>query len=269
MLNEFVHRQLKAPYTLHLERLRTPNRPKQTVVLLHGIGSSTVMWHTVADMIPDDVRVVAIDLLGFGKSPNPGWATYDAKTQAKSIIATMILHRIPLKSVIVGHSLGALVAVEVALRAPLYVSQLVLVSPPIYRPSRRKIVATQKEDLLRGMYKILYKNPSNTERALLLARKYYVQRTGAKVASGMNVTAFLAALEAAVINQNTIDHIGGLNIPITIISGTRDPLIVARNLHEIADGAPSITHVRVKKAGHNVVGIMATAVTQQLRALLD
>ena len=267
MLDEFLHRQIKAPYVLHFETLRRPRRPNRTVVLLHGIGSSSRMWHDLAESLPNNVRVVAVDLLGFGQSPDPGWVKYDAKTQANSIVTTLVLNRIPLKSVIVGHSLGALVAVELARRFPVYASSLILVSPPIYKPSRGKIVATQKEDILRGVYKILYKNPAGTERALRIARKYYVRRTGAKVSNSLNVDSFLGALESAVINQSTIEHIGTLNIPIKIISGSRDPVIVPRNLVDIARANAHIEHVIVKKAGHNVVGVMATAVREALSGI--
>jgi pimeloyl-ACP methyl ester carboxylesterase len=226
------------------------------------------MWHQLAESLPKSARVVAVDLLGFGKSPDPGWAKYDATTQAKSILKTLLIHRIPLRSLFVGHSLGALVAVETARRYPWYVSRLVLISPPIYKPSRRRIVATQKEDILRGIYKILYRNPRNTERALLLARKYYVKRTGTKVAAGMNIDTFLAALEASVINQSTIDHIADVKAPITIMSGSRDPLVVTKNLTRIAKTSDDVRHVVIKKAGHNVVGIMKEAVSKELNRLL-
>lgn len=269
MFNKFIHKQLKVPYTLHYEVLKNPSHASRTFVLLHGIGSSTRMWYDVAKKMPDDIRVVAVDLLGFGKSSDPGWVKYDARTQANSIIATLLLHRVPLKSVIVGHSLGALVAVELARRFPLYVSSLVLISPPIYKPSRGKVVATQKEDILRGMYKILYRNPGGTERALRLARKYYVKRTGAKVPDNLNVDSFLGALESAVINQSTIDHISDVKVPILMISGNRDPVIVARNLDTLARTNEHIEHVVIKKAGHNVIGVMAAAVVEILSNRLN
>lgn len=222
------------------------------------------MWYDTANAMPDDANVIAIDLLGFGESPNPGWVKYDARTQANSIIATLLLHRVPLKSTVVGHSLGALVAVELARRFPLYVSSLMLISPPIYKPSRGRVVATQKEDILRGAYKILYKNPGGTERALKLARKYYVRRTGAKVSSTLNVESFLGALESSIINQSTIDHIADVKVPITILSGSRDPLVVPRNLSQLAGLNENIEYRVIKKAGHNVVGVMAKAVSEEL-----
>lgn len=264
MLDDIIHRRLRTPYTLHIEKLRTPKRPRSTIVMIHGIGSSTLMWHKVAQDVPNDVQVIAVDLLGFGKSPYPTWAKYDVATQTRSLIKTLILHRVPLGSIIVGHSLGALVAVELARRFPLYPARLVLVSPPIYKPSRGKVVATQREDILRGVYKILQRYPKNTERALRIAKKYYIKRSGLTVTPGININSYLLTLESAIINQDTIDHITQVRAPITILSGTRDPLVIEKNLQDLALSSHNIRHVSIKKAGHNVVGAMRAAVVYQV-----
>ncbi len=226
------------------------------------------MWHKLAHELPSDVRVIAIDLLGFGKSPNPEWAKYDAPTQAKSLIKTLILYRIPLGSIFVGHSLGALVIVEMARRMPRYPSRLILISPPIYRPSRQKVVATQREDVLRGIYKILQRYPKNTERALRLAKQYYVRRSGQLVTPGINVNSFLATLESAIINQDTINHIADARAPISILSGSRDPVVVRKNLEALMNKSPRITYTVVKGGGHNVIGAMKVAAAEEIKALL-
>lgn len=268
MFDDFIHRRLRTPYTLHAERLTWPRRPRATIVLIHGIGSSSLMWHALAKELPGDVRVLAVDLLGFGHSPQPAWAKYDAPTQAKSLLKTLILHKVPPGSVFIGHSLGALVAVEAARRLPCYPSQLLLVSPPIYKPSRGKVVATRREDILRSVYKVLQRYPKNTERALLLAKRYYVKRTGLKVTPGININSYLMSLEAAIINQDTIDHIGQVRAPITIVSGSRDPLVIARNLQAVATSNQSIRYLNVRRAGHNVVGIMRQALQREVLGLL-
>jgi pimeloyl-ACP methyl ester carboxylesterase len=228
------------------------------------------MWKQFAEEMPGDVRIFAVDLLGFGKSPKPGWSSYDAATQARSVIKTLLLNRIPLGSVFVGHSLGSLVAVEVARRVSRYPSSLILVSPPIYKPSRNKRVATQREDILRGVYKILLKYPRNTEKALAMAKKYYIKRTGLVVAPEVHITSFLLALETSIINQSTIDHITDVRPPIRILSGSRDPLVINKNLSELAKKSDTISHVVVRKAGHNVIGVMKDGLkTQSLETILQ
>ncbi|MBC7512397.1 alpha/beta fold hydrolase [Candidatus Saccharibacteria bacterium] len=268
MFDDIIHRRIGSPYTLHVEKLHSPRRPRATVVLIHGIGSSTLMWHNLARDLPADIRVVAIDLLGFGKSPDPEWAKYDAPTQAKSLIKTLVLHRVPLGSIFVGHSLGALVIVEMARRIPRYPSRIMLISPPIYRPSRQKVVATQQEDVLRGIYKILQRYPKNTERALKLAKQYYVRRSGQLVAPVINVNSYLGTLESAIINQDTINHIADVRAPISILSGSRDPVVVRKNLVALKSASPRITYTVVKGGGHNVIGAMKVAAIEEIKALL-
>jgi cis-3-alkyl-4-acyloxetan-2-one decarboxylase len=81
--------------------------------------------------------VIVVDLLGFGDSPKPDWATYDARTQAQSLAKTLLGLGLTQRVVLVGHSMGSLVAVEFAKRYPALVKALVLCSPPLYNVDPR------------------------------------------------------------------------------------------------------------------------------------
>lgn len=268
MFDTLIHRKLAIPYTLHVEVLRNPRRPKATVVLIHGIGSSTAMWQSTASSLPQNVKVIAVDLLGFGESPKPEWATYDARTQARSLLKTLLVHRIRPGCIYVGHSLGSLVAVQAARLAPRYPSKLILISPPIYRPVKKGLVITQREDVLRGVYSILLKYPKNSKKALLLAKRYYIRRTGSDIPAEINMSTYLLTLESAIINQKTIDHIYDVNTPITIVSGSRDPLIIKNNLDQLSQTSDTIDHKVVKKGGHVIAGAMQVAVSELLEKTL-
>ena len=63
---------------------------RATLVFLHGLGNSGRTWDEVAAKLPDDINLVIVDLLGFGDSPQPNWAVYSAKTQAKSLAKTLL-----------------------------------------------------------------------------------------------------------------------------------------------------------------------------------
>lgn len=269
MLPIILHRYLRAPFLLHVEELQRPKRPRRTVVMLHGIGSSTLMWKAVAKALPDDVRIVAVDLLGFGKSPHPEWARYDASIQASSVIATLLRHSVPPGSIFIGHSLGALVAVELARKTPWYPRAIMLVSPPIYKPSKNRFIATQREDILRGIYKIMMRYPNNMDKALQLGKRYYVLLTKQPVAREGNIVSYLASLNASIVNQSTIDHIGDLKHPIRIISGALDPLVITRNLQRIAAKNDNLTYRSVILGGHNVVGAMHDAVVSDITELIE
>ena len=99
------------------------------VVLLHGISSGAASWLDVALQLADKVRVLAWDAPGYGVStplaqPAPADADY-AQTLAQSLLVLGVR-----RCMLVGHSLGALMAARLAaMAAPGLVEQLVLISP--------------------------------------------------------------------------------------------------------------------------------------------
>lgn len=99
------------------------------VVLLHGISSGAASWLDVALQLADKVRVLAWDAPGYGVSTPlaqsaPADADY-AQTLAQSLLVLGVR-----RCMLVGHSLGALMAARLAaMAAPGLVEQLVLISP--------------------------------------------------------------------------------------------------------------------------------------------
>jgi len=159
-VSKFVHRTLRVPYSLHWYEFQSPKRPKATYVFIHGIGNTLHAWDNVVAGLPSDVSVIGIDLLGFGESPKPSWAIYDAKTQARSVAMTLLGLRMAHQPVLVGHSLGALVSVEVAKRYPLIARRLILCSPPFYKPKTLDGKRTPSlDDMLRTLYETAVSTP--------------------------------------------------------------------------------------------------------------
>ncbi|MDR0213405.1 MAG: alpha/beta hydrolase [Comamonas sp.] len=99
------------------------------VVLLHGISSGSASWLDVARPLSDKVRVLAWDAPGYGIStplaqPAPLDADY-ARSLARSLSVLGVR-----RCILVGHSLGALMAAKLACTdASGLVAQLVLISP--------------------------------------------------------------------------------------------------------------------------------------------
>src|SRR5688572_20851458 len=129
---DHIRRNLRIPYALHVRQNRL-GATRLTVLFLHGLGGTGDIWDPIIARLPHDVGIVTIDLLGFGKSPKPSWAEFNVKTQARSIAATFLKHRLVGPVIIVGHSMGALVAVELARKYPRIVKGLVLCNPPFYK----------------------------------------------------------------------------------------------------------------------------------------
>ena len=85
------------------------------VVLVHGLGTIQRSWDRLAPLLARDLRVVSYDQRGHGASQAATDYSLDAFTaDLRAVVDTLELER----PVLVGHSLGVLLAVEVAATRP-------------------------------------------------------------------------------------------------------------------------------------------------------
>ena len=88
----------------------------QPLLLLHGLASTCHIWDMVAPILAEDHAVIALDLRGHGESAKPNHG-YDFATVAQDVIG-VINDLGGVAPVVVGHSWGGSVALELAVRAP-------------------------------------------------------------------------------------------------------------------------------------------------------
>src|SRR3954465_9662307 len=94
------------------------------ICLTRGLGGSATNWVELAPLLARGHRVIAPDLPGHGRSePLAAVAGLDAFADR---IAAVIVEEGAAPAPVVGHSLGGLVALRIALRHPELVSSLVL-----------------------------------------------------------------------------------------------------------------------------------------------
>lgn len=267
MFDRIIHKWLKIPYVLHVRIQKKPKKTKATVLFIHGIGNSGDAWSDVIAKLPGDIRVITIDLLGFGKSPSPDWAIYSAKTQANSVLATYFRLRLTGPVVIVGHSLGSLVAIEIAKRYPLLVRSLILCSPPLYKPyykNGKRLPNT--DEVLRSLYKSVQKYPEQFVKLSAVAMRYKLVNRAFSVTSD-NVDSYMAALEAAIINQTSFHDAQKLRVPTLLLRGSLDPAVIGRNLKEIAHANKNVK-LKTIVASHEVTGLFVPAVIKAITETL-
>ena len=262
-----THRWLKVPYTLHSHIYHNPEKYRETVILLPGLGNSSLSWKEIVSYIPKDTRVIALDLLGFGKSPKPNWAVYNTKTQARAVMKTILKHRLQGKIIVVGHSLGGLVAISLTTMFPMLVKRLILCSPPIYRPKEDGKILPSKDDRLRELYKIAKTRPDELKFLAPMAVKLGIVNKTLDI-NDKNIKSYLDTLELSIIKQTAIRDIRRIKIPITFFHGILDPLVVGGNLKEIAKERENVQYHSVL-ASHEVVGEYAKRLGLYLKKLLE
>ena len=98
----------------------------EPVVLLHGLTDSWFSFSRVLPLLPERHRYFALDLRGHGDSDQPT-ADYGMRHMALDVLAFMNAQGIE-RFAVVGHSMGSLVAQQLAALAPERVTRLVLMA---------------------------------------------------------------------------------------------------------------------------------------------
>src|SRR5205814_4384096 len=104
------------------------------VLLLHGLSSARSTWAGVGRALAGRFRVLTLDDRGHGESDHaPG--TYLLPNYAADVIA-FLEHTVDQPAVLIGHSLGGVIAAAVARDRPDLVRGVVLEDPPLFAGSR-------------------------------------------------------------------------------------------------------------------------------------
>lgn len=119
----FADVQLSTGVRLHYAEQGNPANPP--VILLHGYSDSWFSYSRVIDGLAQTAHVFALDQRGHGDSDQPETG-YSVSDFAADVVAFMDALNLS-SATVVGHSMGSLVAQQVALSAPDRVARLVLI----------------------------------------------------------------------------------------------------------------------------------------------
>lgn len=215
-----------------------PDRPNgRAVVLLHGKNFCGATWEATARALADaGYRVVIPDQLGFCKSSKPRAAQYSfeglASNTDKLLKSLGVTH-----ATVVGHSMGAMLAMRYAIMFPAAVDRLVLVNPlglrdrsedglpytdvdTLWAGERRtsaaSIKAYQLENYYHGQWKPAYD-------------RWVAMQAGMYVGAGRDQVALAQAKTAEMIKTQPVAHeLYRIKAPTTLIIGTLDKTAFGR-----------------------------------------
>lgn len=105
------------------------------VVFLHGWGGNASAFLFVAERLKSFCRSIVVDFNGFGDTPEPN-RPYSVGDYAGEVLSVLEKEGVK-KAIIVGHSFGGRVALEIAGKFPDAVNGLVLVDSAGLKPRRK------------------------------------------------------------------------------------------------------------------------------------
>lgn len=107
---------------------------KTTIVLLHGFMSSSRYWSKLRPLLATTGHtIITIDLLGFATAPKPNDSAYTYDDHVAYVAERIRAHNITGNIILIGHSMGALIAARYATTHRDQVHSLIALNPPLYK----------------------------------------------------------------------------------------------------------------------------------------
>ncbi|HIP95748.1 MAG TPA: alpha/beta hydrolase, partial [Anaerolineae bacterium] len=218
------------------------------VVFVHGWGDSSAIWkETVADL-SSDFRCIVLDLPGHGDSP-AGQGPWSIKTLTAPVQILMGALGIT-AATIVGHSMGGVVALQLASEHPELVKRLVLVNVPTCGQWSRTfftLLSTRLGSCLVGMAQA---------GARLLAR--FTPHLPGKDSPFLRWNESIAHTDTHVLYETLRDmsdrscqpQLMRVQVPTLIIAGSKDIVVPPRMARRIAAGIPRARLASIPGASH-------------------
>lgn len=231
MFDKLVHKILRRPYKLYTQINSNTGQP---IIFLHGIASSRITWRNVLPLLKKQYTCVSLDLLGFGDSPKPNWKTYSLNDHTEAVAHTIKKLHLKTKPIVVGHSMGSLIAARLATTHPELVNSLVLCSMPLYINDdlAKNLETYSKTDKYKNntyfnIYQKVAAKPDlvikNAERVTKFASKETSFRLDKQT-----WLPFQNSLLNSIEKQTTFTDITKLKLPISIIYGRFDIFVISK-----------------------------------------
>lgn len=208
----------------------------RTVLLLHGKNFNAAYWEeTIGALTQKGFRVIAPDQIGFGKSTKPEHYQYSFSQLAANTKAILDDLKIS-KVVVLGHSMGGMVAARFALDHPGLTEKLILENPigledyKLFSPYQT-VDANYKEELKKDFesYKGYQLKFYYDNRWLPKYDRWLHLLAGWTLHKDYPIVAWNAALTSdMVFTQPVVYEFKNIKCPTLLIIGTRDRTAIGK-----------------------------------------
>lgn len=227
-LQRFWYRTLRRPLRLYVKHHGDPKKP--VIVLLHGIAADSQIWSKIIPHLTPNYHCITIDLLGSGRSPKPDWLDYTMDDHTAAVIAALKRLNMPKKYILVGHSLGSLIATRIALSNQKNLSQLYLLSPPVY-PALKSIksgTARRLTGLLLAAYTFMRSEKMTPALFVKLSRIFPFPDNIIRDPAAWRPA--ILTLEHCIEQQTILDDARKLTVPTHVFYGLYDQVVIGSNV---------------------------------------
>ncbi len=246
---------------IHIVERGRPERQK--AILIHGWSSSWYALSPLLDLVAQRYHCMAVDLPGYGQSPPfPFRATIPAYAD---LIAQLIEEYADGPVVLIGHSMGGMISITLALKYPAIVERMVLIGPTITgrlstfintlvfpvnmleRFGLGSLIVSAVERAAVGITDRLMRPASFAERSGITEADYARLREDARrPGQGLVRAECYWAMRA----NNLSGKLHALETPALVIWGAEDNTVPLRDAGVIADEWPNADLRILPKAGH-------------------
>jgi non-heme chloroperoxidase len=217
------------------------------IILLHGYTDSWFSFSRVLPLLPASYHVYALDQRGHGNSDRPA-SGYAIRDFAADVIALMDAMGLP-QATVVGHSMGSLVALEVALAAPERVVRLVLAGSGTTLRNEEMLKFKQAVDALNDPI------PAAFARAFQVSTIHHpVPGDFLDVAVAESLKLPASIWRQALAGQLAVDYaaqLGRIQMPTLILRGDQDTVFAPTAQDALVVGlAATAVSKRYRETGH-------------------
>jgi len=237
---------------------------RPSLVLVHGFGASGRFWRRWVPELSRQHRVHSVDLMGFGAAAAPPAGDYSPEAQGARVAS--LLERLAPEGppVLVGHSLGAGIALLAALArtreaGPAALAGLVIVSGAVY-PQRFPrymvlarlrgvgelfLLATPPRWAMRWGLRSIVHDPASVDPEMVESHRApfrSVRRRWAALRGARQIEPSGAA--------RIVDGLRELDVPALLIWGEEDPVVPLDYARRLVSDLPRATMVTFPGVGH-------------------